>query len=363
VIDDLKIEQFRGFKSYLLHDLNRVNLLVGDNNAGKTSVLEAVEILSAGGAPGPLFRCALRRGEYDVEDDRRRRKTVDFRHFFHKRILKPEYKFRISDPQGENKSAEVALKKVAEQTSLFESSNGEVGYTTFSDSFALQLKGHAVPEETTFPVRKLQEDFGRRLPPGQLPNDVGEPTQFVATQQAASGSLAQLWDEMVLTQREEYVVNALNIIDPAIERVAFLGESRRQEPNYAGIVVRREGSDKRFPIGSMGDGLKRLLHLSVHLASARNGYLLIDEIDTGLHYSVMQKMWRLVISAAVDLNIQVFATTHSLDCLQSLARLHEEHGELAESVSVHRLKSKMNESIRHSSGELKEAIDHEMEVR
>jgi AAA15 family ATPase/GTPase len=361
MIDGLNIKKFRGFKNYTISNLNQVNLLVGGNNSGKTSVLEAVEILAGGGHPTPLLRCAMRRGEYNVEDDsRRRRVAVDFRHFFHNRVLEPESSFRITGSNDENQKVEIQLTKSAEQQTLFESSKKGINYEAFAQ--ILNLRGPNAPKDS-IDIRELQKRFANRRHHGQVGFSDIESTQFVSIEGDNLDSLAQLWDDMVLTTREEYVVNALNIIDPEIERVAFLGESRRRDPAYAGIVVKKKGTEKRFPIGSMGDGVKRLLNLSIHLASIPDGFLLVDEIDTGLHYSVMEKMWRLVIQAAADLNIQVFATTHSLDCLQSIAHLHEEDSAMANKLTVHRIEPGMEKSITHSSSELRKAIKHEMEVR
>ena len=55
-----------------------------------------------------------------------------------------------------------------------------------------------------------------------------------------------------------------------------------------------QGISDRIPIGSMGDGIWRLLGLALALALTEGGILLVDEIDTGLHYSVMENMWKLV---------------------------------------------------------------------
>src|SRR6202034_3737992 len=87
------------------------------------------------------------------------------------------------------------------------------------------------------------------------------------------------------------------------------------------IFVKCTGIDERIPIGSMGDGIWCLLGIALHLVATRNGVLLIDEIDTGLHYSVMETMWKLVLKTAERLDIQVFATTHSRDCYEALAAI------------------------------------------
>jgi AAA15 family ATPase/GTPase len=69
----------------------------------------------------------------------------------------------------------------------------------------------------------------------------------------------------------------------------------------------------------MGDGMNRLLGITLALATARDGILLVDEIENGIHYSVQVDVWRAILHAAESLNVQVFATTHSWDCIRAFA--------------------------------------------
>jgi hypothetical protein len=166
---------------------------------------------------------------------------------------------------------------------------------------------------------------------------------------------------VLLTPEEASVIEALRIIEPNIERLAFMGESRRY--GESGIFVKMSNSDQRIPLGSLGDGLKRLLALSLHLIPAGRGILLVDEIDTGLHFTVMEKMWRLVIEMARRLDVQVFATTHSLDCVRSLARVRERLPKSPDDVSLHRVEAGLRHTIAFSMEELVIAARDHIEVR
>ncbi|MDY6993794.1 MAG: AAA family ATPase, partial [Pseudomonadota bacterium] len=119
----------------------------------------------------------------------------------------------------------------------------------------------------------------------------------------------------------------------------------------------------RVPLGILGDGIRRLLGLAVFLVKSAEGYLLVDEIDTGLHYSTMEDMWRFVIQTANRLNVQVFATTHSSDCVRALAWLQQDEPELAEYVVLHRIEADATQSTRYSAEELEIAARHHIEVR
>ncbi|MBL8971571.1 MAG: ATP-binding protein [Myxococcales bacterium] len=75
-----------------------------------------------------------------------------------------------------------------------------------------------------------------------------------------------------------------------------------------------------MPLRSLGDGFGRILQLVLKLLPARGGFLLIDEFENGLHFSVQEKLWTLLLRMAERLDIQVFATTHSWDCIESFTR-------------------------------------------
>ena len=88
--------------------------------------------------------------------------------------------------------------------------------------------------------------------------------------------------------------------------------------------------------------MNRIFGIALALVNAKEGMLLIDEIDSGLHYSVQPDLWRMIFQVAARLNVQVFATTHSWDCVEAfqqaamedqqeeglLIRLHEQDGEM-----------------------------------
>ena len=137
------------------------------------------------------------------------------------------------------------------------------------------------------------------------------PNIFVSTESLPNDTLAAMWDEIALSPAEEDVLAALRIIEPDIVRIAFL--SGLNSRSNAGIVVKLRNQQSRIPLGSFGDGLRRILALAFAVVQSAGGVLLVDEIDTGLHYSVMEKMWEVIIKTAEKLDVQIFATTHSQD--------------------------------------------------
>lgn len=335
MLSDLTISGFRCFRELRIPRLTRVNLFVGTNNAGKTSILEAAEILSLG-TPEALQRSPLRRGELiPVQEDQRTILEIDPSHLFHGHSLEKNASFSLKGGHQRYKCLSVPDPSVQ---------------GTEGPYFSLQV-------QTTLWSGPIKLSWHNGLNArGRFP-DTNSTAKYLGT---ATTDLSQLWDTVVLQPEETLVTEALQIINPAIERLALVGEPRRVERDF---FVKLYGSEQRLPLGSFGDGLKRLLALALHVVSAKGGLTLVDEIDTGLHYTVMADMWRLVIQTARRLDVQVLASTHSLDCVRALAWVQEQSPELAADVTLHRVEKDATETVAYSMDELAVAARHHLEVR
>jgi len=167
-----------------------------------------------------------------------------------------------------------------------------------------------------------------------------------------------------LTDEEEQVLEALRLIEPEIE--AFRPVAPRRifdDADRDSIIVRRRGLKEPLPIGCLGDGIWRVLGLALGLASSAGGALLVDEIDTGLHYSVMVDAWRMVQRASERLGVQIFATTHSRDCVEALAALSEELGTDQEHISIQRIERGQSVSTAYTQAEIVAAASRGIELR
>ncbi len=154
---------------------------------------------------------------------------------------------------------------------------------------------------------------------------------FVGAGGLSLNDIELFWDSVVLSEFEKDVLNSLKLIAPEVEAINLVGN---QEPNGVRIPqVRIVGVNERISLGSMGEGMNRMLGIALALVNAKDGMLLIDEVDTGLHYSVLPEMWKLIFEVAHRLNVQVFATSHSWDCIQAFQEAAAENKE-AEGVLI-----------------------------
>lgn len=134
--------------------------------------------------------------------------------------------------------------------------------------------------------------------------------------------MARLWDLIALTEGEEFLVDALKLIlGEDVERISVVGNEGR--PRFRAnrrVIVKLGGHSRPVPLKSLGDGATRLFCVALALANCRNGLLVIDEAENGLHYTIHADFWRMVLRAALEGNAQVVATTHSWDCIKGFAR-------------------------------------------
>ncbi len=365
MLKSLKIENFRCFKSFELQQLGRINLLVGKNNSGKTSILEAIQLLTSQFNLELLRDVMISRGEYILNDERnlegtfrRSVRELDICHLFYGHTVDVASNFFIlGDNLGREESLFVSI-ETPEQLDLLENIRELFFSIQYSGKENENIRLPLSPEES------LSLDYVRRV---RRDNNLGLKTQFVTSASMKPEELVNLFNRFVLTAEEDFVIKALQTIEPKIARIAP-GDIKLREPSSRfGFRVRLSDSEKPIPIGSMGDGIWRMLGLALAIVNAKDGVLLVDEIDTGLHFTAMTDMWKMIWETAKRLNVQVFATTHSSDCWQSLAEIinedsHKEH-KSDEGITIHRIEKDTPCSIIFNESQIAIAAKRKLEVR
>jgi hypothetical protein len=376
VLRAITIENFRGFERFEMHGLGRVNLLVGTNNCGKTSVLEAIHILVNHANPSSLRTILARRGERSRQEVERQPR-MEVRHLFRGHSVEPDTWFEIVGDSGvRSEMLRVAIarrdpsqtRSRSEQLALPIDSNDPTANESSDDMSGGQLGLLVRWSGKTTGGAALRLDGGGVMLAREYdewPID-GErsPIRFITTESMGAGQIIRFYESIALTPEEELVLEALRTVEPAIDRIAPLGlTGGLYGTDRGGLVVRLKGSHSRVPIGSMGDGVWRLLGIALNLIQAKDGILLVDEIDTGLHFTVMADMWKLVLATAKRLDVQVFATTHSRDCYESLAAISRANVGEGSEVSIQRIEKGRPKAVAFTEQEIVIAAERGIEVR
>ncbi|MDM3858411.1 MAG: AAA family ATPase [Aphanizomenon gracile PMC644.10] len=369
MLKSIKIENFRCFKSFELQQLGRINLLVGENNSGKTSILEAVQLLCSRTNLEPLGEIMINRGEYFWSDHNKRDRQVDIRHLFYGHQIEDKSKFSIS---GINDNTQEEL-DVLIHTPYSPESIIYKEDTSFDklNELILSFKWK-IGQQQFVTLREISRDSGISIESLRLSRNRNKEeslsiklkTQFVKSSSLKTEEMIDLFDQLVLTPEENIVAEALNKIDSKIKRIAPISsqKSKYSSDSRGGFLVLL-ADGKRVPIGSMGDGIWRILGLALAIVSAKDGYLFVDEIDTGLHFTAMSDMWKMIWDTAKKLNVQVFATTHNSDCWKSLAEIVEQENVTDDGIRIHRIEKGKSKSIVFNEAQIVIAAERELEVR
>lgn len=354
------VSGYRSFRHYGLEGLTRLNLFIGANSSGKTSLLEAMEFLVARGNPFVLLHAADRRGETRApEDPRFSRYQADLTHVFHGDLRPestPSIKLTGNRPHG---SITARVRPLTPKERRDDS-------VLHAPSEAVPARGLEITGERSKELAVLPIDpdgallVSRRRLSLASPGSRFPKMQFLTPRSLDTDGMIELWNHVQRAALENEVVEAARLVVDDLQSIHFLASANlpRRADVLAGL---RDG--RRVPLGSQGDGMRRLLALSLSLINSADGFLFVDELESGLHWSVMRDTWRFLIQASLQSSVQVMATSHSLDCLRGLASLHRQQPDLAAEVSVFKLDRRLEEAVRLDSDEVDAAVRQGIEIR
>jgi len=320
MLNSLHIENYRLFKTLDIPKLARVNLITGKNNVGKTALLEALRIWASEGESSVINNIIYERGDWGKGDYLNDYSTLfyDRNHENSIRINELELSIRVKlgfkYEEGKNTETQVGITLIKEDDSFF---------------FPFGLGNHLLPRDKAIFLTAWKETV----------------------------ELDKLWEAIALTPKEDVIIDMLQLINPEIIRLSVTDQNAK---------VRLKDSDQPVPLKNFGDGINWILKIALALANAENTLLLIDEVDSGLHYSVQEQLWELIFKYAEQLNVQVFATTHSQDSIEAFTKVANKK-EFEGQGQYIRLQRKRNReeivAVLYNEDQLETAIEQDIETR
>jgi len=331
MINSLIIRNFRIFKELKIDKLSKVNLFVGKNNSGKSCLLEALQIYASKGNHANLYKIVLSRDE-DWESllaakqkDSIRKISAPLGYLFNGYVLPDIDRKAIEIGPCDNKAE---LLKISHKA--FHITEDEEGRRIRTPVTQESLKDDLIDIQTALEVTQGEDklhyiplDYSRYVSSIRA-REFNTNFQIVPTQQIDDSNISVLWDNINLTDLAEEIVEALKIIDPNMSAVALIGDISNDRfssrKNKRIPIIRYKGIKERIPLKTMGDGMIRLFHIILALVNAKDGLLLIDEFENGLHWKIHPKLWDIILKLSYQLNVQVIATTHSRDCIKGFIK-------------------------------------------
>ncbi|MBX7212024.1 MAG: ATP/GTP-binding protein [Verrucomicrobiaceae bacterium] len=282
MLSSIHIKNFRAFREIEIGPFNRVNLIAGLNNTGKTGLLEAI-YLGLGLSDPTLF--SAKDGPQNLPNMFRIfSQGADSNRDFWFWLLRDKQNrediiIDLSD-QGSNKSHVLMSARgtnpVGRDTWEYRGSYSLGPFQCYWDP------GKIVPQKPTV-----------------FSSHPSDPVQDAID-----------YNRVVLKRAKKKVEKLLKNVDPRLESIESL-----QTGNGAPLIYADVGLPEMIPVSHLGEGFCRLLDIYSELLAGDAKVLLIDEIENGLHHSVLPIVWKGLIAAANELDVQIFATTHSAECI------------------------------------------------
>ena len=320
LLPDLAIKGFRGISDLSISRLGRVTLIAGLNGTGKTTILDAVQVFAARGNHAVLASILNRRSESVavINDDGDEIPAPDVDALFYGR--NPSADSRISIGRINYGLTRVVISPSHEasawQETLFSEDSSKVGEPL------VIVKADDKRHEISMSLLARQARLvRRRFAHGESERSSELRCEFLGPSIADDERIAQLLDRIALTPAEPQAMDALRpMCGDEVEGVRAVINDNRRPYKARKLVVKMKEYDSPVPLRSLGDGAVRMFAIAAAIANCKDGFLLIDEVENGIHYSVQPDFWRMALQAANENNAQIFATTHSWDCVESFAQ-------------------------------------------
>ena len=348
------IDNFRGIGHLEIGDFSRVNVLLGQNSSGKSSVLECLMLTTGMSNPDlPQNVNNIRSRSYSS--------FADLGYLFPNGdvAIKPEFSADMFD--GTKRHLSLGMTYVFDEKSHTDNiQNGQIP-TSETQIFLNTLKmefeieANQTKAEYDCSVTINQQGFvtNKKIAEGYLEKNF---VSFLPADLAAGNPANDLVD-LAKRKKKDLVAELLNKFDSRITTVEILNNVA-----YVGM----EGINQLSVVNMMGDGLRRYLNIVAAAANPRTNIILIDEIDNGLHYSAYKKLWEAIFALATSTNKQVFITTHSKETLYKLNEMLAEHPEYQPEFRLYTIANtlkKGHQAYKYTFEGLQGACENDMEIR
>lgn len=267
----INIVDFKCFHDFEAKDFQRVNLISGKNNVGKTAFIEAFYIntsaINIKSFTGSLYGIKFMRENLNI--------------FF--------------------KSVNDNVK------SFLERSNG-IDLLTNINKSSFKIEEQNGVKLYHFEYNQLCSSVN--INDFSYTTDTIKNIEFIDSFGLSNKHIIDCYSSVQKKDKELFLNSILNEFDNSIESFKVISDIPQCKVN-----------EKWLEITELGDGTRHLISVIIALFQTENGYLFIDEIENGIHYTHLDQLWELILTISKQQNCQVFATTHSKECIESYARI------------------------------------------
>ena len=349
-IKKIYIDSFRGIKNLELDNLSMVNIITGDNNCGKTSVLEIIQSFSQPDDMS-LWRSLIRKdlrisarsgmtlyeGFYDLFDINSEEKYISY-------AIECEENTNCLCLRGKIVEEEMPEEKYAEILGLILRRDGKE--EQFVDNIQMVTKLDIeiyLNEERLIKDGIYEGQYYLNGPYRRREKRFSKNITYISPVRHAEGNLflSQVLDNPDLY---EEMLTILKEYDEDILSINYDIDNNNKLPSRGVYKILSKANQKALPLNVYGDGMKKAVLLMSAVVQAKNGILLLDEFETAIHTSAMNKTFKWILEACKKLNVQLFMTSHSKEAIDKVLKCSPE---LIDDIAVYTMyKNDDNVSVR-----------------
>lgn len=327
----INIEEYKGLVGLSLENLNKINIFAGINNSGKSSLLEAIYLLGRGSDIYALFDIYRRRGKFCNK--------LDLLWFYENFTNKIKI-----DANFDNKNVNLSIEKQEEDGGTIDKNRY---LTSIINTFSFDHKKYTSKSRV---YKEENETFFDNL-------------HIVCNTAYSSPFSTQNKDDIIKYHQKSLENRSYQLI------IEFLKEQLDTNINDIGL----EGELKRFIVDhnnfesgtdltSFGEGMQRVFYIALHFASAENGVLLIDELENGIHYTLLKDFSIFIQKLSEKFNVQVFITSHSKECISAFVSNDYNNHNISFNTII-KDQNKQMKTINYDYTSLIDELNQESEIR
>jgi len=354
MVDSLSIRNFRSFKEAEVRKCARINVIVGDNGCGKTSLLEGL-FLASGASPELAVRTRGWRGleAQQMSGDHNDIWNALFSDLFHGFDASKSASISMKGQNSENRSISIQMAKARIVAPRRNMPGEPPRVIPFRAPIQFVYKVRNEPDDIVEPYF----DQGNIQFTPAIHNDPLKVSFYASNRTPPHQESAKRFSELSQNFKQVAFQEQFSRIYPTISDISV--ELSGGAPALFAAV---KGLSRKIPLTLASGGMNKLVAIMLAMSAQQGGLVLIDELENGFYYSHMPVIWESILSFSREFNCQVFASTHSYECLSVAAELAKE---FPSEFSIIRAMKKDGETQLHSYGGAKfaDAIEENIEIR
>jgi len=369
MFEEVSVKGYRSLKEIKLDDFRQFNLIIGKNNSGKTNLIEAMyQSINPGNASllgktnmwrrlnvidPEIWRTVFYKLKLSNKieiiskiDSPPRERILQIFPLFNSEVIKEGFS------QNPNKNHDIIEDSTSIEPDFINGLFLELHYKEndkISDIFTSTIFTQDIEFD---PVR----DQGKVINPFTLNNNEKYKCQSrgkIITGETIYSALWKRFKKIAVKKKKDEIINILKEFDSNLVDLELIGDNI-----YADL-----GYSEKIPIQIMGYGFLKMLALLTDIRNEKGYIILIDEIENGLHYRNLKTMWKAVFKAAMLMNNQIIATTHSFECIRAFIDTYPKNDDNLRVFRIERDEDDNYKVTKFNKEQVKTYLDNKWEIR